>query len=676
MRVIVTIILLGLGVASAFSQCYHIQQKPYYPNPYNGGANYQLTDDSHTGVVDLGFPFCFFGDTISKCVISSNGYITFDTTQANQGSQWSINDAIPSPAILPKFCIMAPWQDTNPSVGGTISSATYGIPPYRRFVVSYNAVAMFSCTTMEFTNQIVIYESLNVVDVNITEKPICETWNAGNAIEGIHNQDGTEGYTVFGRNYPNQWTAQEDSYRFIPLCDCPTDSLPGYGIVPGKVYWDEDSDCELDQAEYRIPNVRIDIQPGNGVVWTNQNGEFGVVLEPGNYTFEHSSQNPWYLINDCEANGIPVTVVEDSSAVDICFADSIIPVVDLSTTISTNSINACFQNSQFVVVCNEGTIPATDVEVLVEIPGFTGTSNANFNLTSDSTWILTIPLIAAGECRTYHFSGTAACDSSMIGQIACLSVNLGNVQNDIDPSNNQMAFCDSVGVSYDPNDIRVLSQIQEEGWRKQEYIDNDDELTYMVRFQNTGTGPAYNVIVHNPLSPFLNHQSIDLVSASHDHYAQMVDGELRVHFLGIQLPDSASDPTGSQGYFIYKVRQPLGNPMGIVIENQAEIFFDFNAPVATNTTENEILLLTGLQDFEIGEITLFPNPTTGELLISNSNPRNSINGVDVLDTQGRLLLTKTGSGISKIDVGQLSTGIYLIRVETERGTVVKRVVRN
>jgi uncharacterized repeat protein (TIGR01451 family) len=665
-------VLISLGTSG---QCYHIQQRPYYPDPYSGGVEYQLPDDAHTGIVDLGFPFCFFGDTVTQCVISSNGYITFDSNQANMYSPWNIGTGIPSPTV-PMFSIMAPWQDTNPSAGGSIRSATYGVPPYRRFVVSYDAVAMFSCTTLVFTNQIVLYESLNVVDVNITEKPVCTSWNQGNAIEGIHNQDGTEGYAVTGRNYPEQWTAQNDSYRFIPLCDCPTDSLPGFGIVPGKVFWDENSNCDLDQGELLLPNIQLDIQPGNGIAWTNQNGEFGVVLEPGNYTIEHSSQNPWYYINDCQPNGIPITVVEDSNAVNVCFADSIVPVADLSATIITNQINACFLNNQIVTVCNEGTVPVTNVEVTVGIPDFTGTSNPNFTATSDSTWSLTIPALYAGECNTYQFWGTAVCDSSMIGQVACLSVELENVQNDIDLSNNQMSFCDSVGASYDPNDIRVLSQNQEEGWRTQEYIDDDDEMTYMVRFQNTGTGPAYNVIVHNPLSQYLDHQSVELIAASHDYYAQMIDGELRLHFLGIELPDSASDPVGSQGFFIYRISQESGNPLGTLIENQAEIYFDFNAPVATNTTDNEILLLTSTVNLEMGKIDLYPNPTTGEVLISNSNPQNSIESIEVLDLQGRLLISESQAGISHVDLGKLRKGIYLVRIETEMGTVVKRMIKN
>jgi len=659
-----------------FSQCYEIQQRPYYPDPYQGGQAFYLPDDMHSWVVPLGFPFCFFGDTVTHCVISTNGYISFDLSYANTSSQWQIPAPVPTPGATPRFCLMAPWQDTNPAAGGVMRAATYGVAPYRRFVVSFDAVAMYSCVNLQFTNQVVIYESLNVVDVNIADKPVCQSWNNGAAIEGIVNQDGSEGYVVPGRNFPGQWTAQYDSYRFIPTCSCPTDSMDGFGIVPGRVYWDENSNCVKEPTEMMIPHVRIDIQPGNGIAWTNQNGEFGIALEPGNYTFSHSPENPWYLTNMCEPNGVPVTVVEDSNAVDVFFGDSIVPISDLSATIVTNAINACFFNHEYVTVCNNGTIPATDVLVNVQLPSFLGSTNGSFTATSDSTWTATIPYLGPGECRYYHFWGTAICDTSMIGQVACMSVDVSNGQEDIDLSNNQMYFCDSVGVSYDPNDIRVLSQHQAEGWRHQEFIDDDDEMTYMVRFQNSGTGPAYNVIVHNPLSEHLDHQSIELIAASHDYYAQMVDGELRVHFLGIALPDSASDPVGSQGYFLYKIKQPYGNPMGTVIENQAEIYFDFNAPVATNTTENEIQLITGVEDVRIGDISLFPNPTTAELFLSNSDPRNAINAVQVLDTQGRTLLSEAGSGITKLEMRQLSSGIYLIRIDTEKGTLVKRVVRN
>jgi uncharacterized repeat protein (TIGR01451 family) len=669
----------------SFSQCYEIQQRPYYPDPYSGGNEVVLTDDEMSDTIDIGFPFCFFGDTVSQLLISSNGYLTFNLNGAPGGSAWSINDSIPflPDSILgydsgmPVNAILGPWQDINPSEGGEIRFATYGVPPYRRFVASYDSVPMFSCTQLEFTNQIVIHESLNIIDINIANKPLCSTWNDGLAIEGIQNQDGTVAHVVPGRNYPNQWTAQYDSYRFVPVCDCPTDSLPDLGLVPGRVYWDQNNDCVMDLSEPWLPHVRIDILPGNGSVWTNQNGEFAVMLEPDNYTFEHSSQNPWYFDNLCQTGGVPVTVVADSNSLDVVFGDTVAQFIDLDVSLGCFAINACFFNQQNVNVCNNGTLTAYDIDVSVEVPVSLGSFNFPFPITQpDSIYEFEIDSLGPGECINFPFQGLTLCDSSMIGQVACFSATVSTSQTDLDTTNNYASFCDTVGTSYDPNDIRVLSQTNEQGWRNQEYIDDDDVMTYMVRFQNTGTGPAFNVIVKNPLSSYLDHQSIELVAASHDHYMQMIDGELSVHFLGIQLPDSASDPLGSQGYFIYKVRQPLGNPLGTLIENQAEIYFDFNAPVATNTTENEILALTGIDDFEMGEIRLYPNPTTGELFITNSSPRNAVKSVEVIDTQGRLLLKQTGAGISKVDLGSLSTGIYLLRIQSEKGILVERVIRN
>ncbi|MBL4587592.1 MAG: T9SS type A sorting domain-containing protein, partial [Flavobacteriales bacterium] len=561
---------------------------------------------------------------------------------------------------VPINAILGPWQDINPAFngsaggGGRVSYATYGVPPYRRFVASYDTVPMFSCTQLEFTNQIVIYESLNVIDINIANKPLYETWNGGAAIEGIQNQDGTEAYVIPGRNFPELWTAQYDSYRFVPLCDCPTDSLPVLGLVPGRVYWDQDLDCQMDQVEPWLPNVRIDIQPGNGSVWTNQNGEFAVMLEPGNYTFEHSPQNPWYLNNLCESIGVPVTVVADSNSLDVIFGDTIAQFVDINVNISTNAINACFLNNQMVQVCNNGTTPAYDIFLEVQIPAFTGTSNPNMTALTDSTWETTIGIIQPGECVHFPFSGITFCDSSMIGQVACLSAIVSFSQIDLDSTNNQSLFCDSVGVSYDPNDIRVLSQTNEQGWRTQEYIDDDDVMTYMVRFQNTGTGPAFNVIVQNPLSEFLDHRSIELIAASHQHYMQMIDGVLSIHFLGIELPDSASDPIGSQGFFIYRIAQISGNVPGTLIESQADIYFDFNAPVITNTTENEIPLITGVEDFTFSEIDIYPNPTSNVINLSNSDGNNPILSVDLFNIQGRLLFSNAKKEISQIDLSNLS----------------------
>lgn len=178
-------------------------------------ATYQLTDDTHTGVVNMGFDFVYYGQTYNQCVISSNSYITFDLSQANQYSPWSIGGPAPN-AAAPNSMVMFPWQDTNPGVGGTVSSVTCGIAPFRRFVVTYDNVAMFSCTNMSFTNQLVLYETTNHIEMHITSKPLCAAWNSGAAIQGIENETGAIGHIVPGRNFPTQWQVNNDGYEFIP----------------------------------------------------------------------------------------------------------------------------------------------------------------------------------------------------------------------------------------------------------------------------------------------------------------------------------------------------------------------------------------------------------------------------------------------------------------------------
>lgn len=175
-----------------------------------------LGDDQMSGVVPIPFPFTFFGNTYNSCVISSNNYVTFDVSQANGGSPWSITAAIPSP-INPTNCIMAPWQDTHPGLNGSINYATVGQAPNRIFIVTFVESGMYgsSCANLCFSNQIKLFETTNEVQIHIVDRGLC-SWNNGYAIEGIQDQTGTVAFDVPGRNYPTQWTASNDGYSFMP----------------------------------------------------------------------------------------------------------------------------------------------------------------------------------------------------------------------------------------------------------------------------------------------------------------------------------------------------------------------------------------------------------------------------------------------------------------------------
>src|SRR5690606_3111445 len=76
--------------------CYSMTPTPYLAEPYAGTPLY-MSDDTHSGVVNIGFDFCFDGVVYNQCVISSNNYVTFDLWKAGTYSPW-VTVGVPSVA--------------------------------------------------------------------------------------------------------------------------------------------------------------------------------------------------------------------------------------------------------------------------------------------------------------------------------------------------------------------------------------------------------------------------------------------------------------------------------------------------------------------------------------------------------------------------------------------------
>jgi gliding motility-associated-like protein len=182
------------------------------------------TDDIFGSVINMGFDFVFYGNTYNQVVLASNNYLSFNTLNAGDYSDWTINAAIPT-NLEPETqnAILCPWQDIYPGANGngTIQYATTGEAPNRVFIASFCGIPMFSCTDICYSSQIKLYESTNIIETHIAQKVLCTTWNDGAAIHGLHNEDGTIAHVVTGldgiiRNYPNQWTCENDGWRFTP----------------------------------------------------------------------------------------------------------------------------------------------------------------------------------------------------------------------------------------------------------------------------------------------------------------------------------------------------------------------------------------------------------------------------------------------------------------------------
>jgi gliding motility-associated-like protein len=183
----------------------------------NAPTNVTLWDDVWSGVVNIGFPFSFYGNNYNQCVIGSNGLVSFDLSKANGYCAWSLSGvgALPNAGFIDaKNSAMGCYQDMNPGMGGQVQYQTVGTAPNRIFVVLYREIPMFSCGLCTYMS-IMLYEGSNNVEFHIGNKPPCNTWNGGLAIQGTENAGGTVAHITPGRNN-TQWAANQECKRFTP----------------------------------------------------------------------------------------------------------------------------------------------------------------------------------------------------------------------------------------------------------------------------------------------------------------------------------------------------------------------------------------------------------------------------------------------------------------------------
>lgn len=202
------------------TETYSVSSIPYAPPfPFTGGTPVSVNiDDRWSNAITLPFEFCFYGQVYTQMVIGSNAVVSFDLAQnpPNSYCSWSFDELIPNPNLF-HAAIFGPYMDTNPAVAGsgTINWTVFGTAPDRTMVVNFPEIPYFSCTSSKLTSQIVMYETTNVIEIYVGNRPGGCTWNDGNAVIGIQNQTGLIGESAPGRNTGN-WSATNEAWRFTP----------------------------------------------------------------------------------------------------------------------------------------------------------------------------------------------------------------------------------------------------------------------------------------------------------------------------------------------------------------------------------------------------------------------------------------------------------------------------
>jgi uncharacterized repeat protein (TIGR01451 family) len=251
-------------------------------------------------------------------------------------------------------------------------------------------------------------------------------------------------------------------------------------------------------------------------------------------------------------------------------------------------------------------------------------------------------------------------------------------------SSNPHQLCSEVRTSFDPNDISAVAA----GVGPQHFILNDTDLEYTIRFQNTGNDTAFVVRLVNPLPPSLNPASLRIGGSSHPFTWRLAsNGVLEFLFQNIRLVDSTTNEPKSHGFVTYRIKTQPNLAIGTTIPNQANIYFDVNLPVATNTYTHtigerisSIFLNTPAVIDNQYQVKIFPNPIQNEATLQIVNTENEPNMelnskpfvFNLYNPFGQLLQTRVFTQSTlKISSENLPQGIYFYTIQKENSIVTR-----
>jgi len=143
-------------------------------------------------------------------------------------------------------------------------------------------------------------------------------------------------------------------------------------------------------------------------------------------------------------------------------------------------------------------------------------------------------------------------------------------------------------------------------------------------------------------------------------------GILKFIFPNILLPDSNVSEAASHGFASFRLKPRDPKLPGTVIENTANIFFDYNDPVITEPSVLVAEFSTEVSAQERGDVHVVPNPATERITIAAFD--SAVDFVRIIAADGRTVMTKAvRADRSVMDISHLDSGWYVLLAEGSSG---------
>ncbi|MEE9406594.1 MAG: T9SS type A sorting domain-containing protein [Polaribacter sp.] len=466
------------------------------------------------------------------------------------------------------------------------------------------------------------------------------------------------------------FTRKDTQSYYSDICSfIPTNS----NTITGTVSFDLDANgCDiLDRKSINTKLTNTSTNTSN-VTFTGNNGQYLLYTQEANNTLDIFSNFPSFFTVTPTTQNVNFTGSGATQVVDFCItANTQVDDVKVSILPITES-RPGFQTTVRIFYENVGsTILSGDINLsfddLKEI--FIGASETVVTQTINSlSWNYTnlYPFEKNFIDVTFEINRpTDPTNPVNNGDVLTYNCTINPTTGDANSTDNTVIYNDITIGSYDPNDIIAL----EGNFINENQV--SDFLNYRIRFQNTGTASAINIVVKNELDADLDWDSFQPITASHNYRISVTDDN-KVDFIfeNIHLADSTSNELGSHGWIYYKIKPKSTFAIGDVIENTANIYFDYNPPVITNTytTQIEEPIIPEIPDLRV---KVYPNPTK-----RFANIKVNLKGkLVVLNKYGvRVLKHRLKKGVNTFDFGWLRKGRYFLKIKSKKQVIHKKLI--
>ncbi|MDB5257627.1 MAG: hypothetical protein JWM14_2322 [Chitinophagaceae bacterium] len=456
----------------------------------------------------------------------------------------------------------------------------------------------------------------------------------------------------------------------ISVCEANSvNSCTVYPAIKGIVFSDDNQNNTQDSEENGLPFAKLIVQPGNYVVNADSAGNYKVNVELGTYSVQVDqlyytstpvSRSVTFTDFATESNGNDFALYAPDAIHDMA-----VVITPLSPARPGRSIGYAISYINRGTTVQQGTVNFTHDPLLT----FDSAENAT---AADQTLTWSFATLTPGQFGTVYAYFTLP-TTAQLGDSLTLTAAVIPLTEDQTPDDNSVLYKQAITSSFDPNykEVSAATNISLSAVAEQ------DPFVYTVHFQNTGSDTAFVVTVKDTISTNFELLKIETIAASHAYTMQMKNGAAAWTFSNIDLPDSTTDEKRSHGFVKYKVVPKNTLHAGDEIRNTAHIFFDYNAPVGTNTTYNRIAMPAATQQPTSKLLSVYPNPGKG---IFNVSVNKAVSGTwEVLNASGNTVLSVTQTAATEhavIDISKEAKGLYILQFVNDEGVWREKIILN